>query len=101
MEQVKEALQKPIPTTEQKVSESENTLKEAIEQKTKKVFKSIEDFRANGKLADTDKTAWKEHHENKRMEYAAYDVPTSSITPKLIIPDYAKYLLLECIDKQR
>ena len=66
MEQVKEALQKPIPTTEQKVSESENTLKEAIEQKTKKVFKSIEDFRANGKLADTDKTAWKEHHENKR-----------------------------------
>jgi hypothetical protein len=101
MEQVKEALQKPIPTTEQKVSQSENTLKKAIEQKTKKVFKSIDDFRSNGKLADNDKALWKEYHENKKMEYTNYNTPTSSISPKVIAPDYAKYLLLECIDKQR
>ena len=42
MEQVKEALQKPIPTTEQKVSESENTLKEAIEQKTKNLIAQLD-----------------------------------------------------------
>ena len=111
MKEVKEALKKPILPKEASIEDTsvkaETKLKEVIEKKTQKFFKSIDELRANlesSKDWDVQRfnmDCYAEQHKTNTDTYSLSDSIASTPLPVKIPTNYAKYILLNCIDKQR
>ena len=106
MKEVKEALQKPLLPKETAI-QAETKLKEVIEKKTQKLFKSVEELRASlesSKDWDTQRgyiESYAGQHKANTDLYSPSDSIAATPLPVKIPMNYARYILLNCIDKQR
>ena len=107
MEQVKDALSLNIANNKQTSTEAEVQLKEVIKEKSEKKpvkFKTVQDFCDSLKSVEfaSLREPWAEKHNSEIVgNWSDGDEPIMSPQPTYICPDYAKYILMDHIDKQR